>query len=325
MPKLKLLIADDDKMTLKMISAYMKDAGYEVFTAQNGNEAYEKARKAVPDIILLDLYMPGKTGIEVCRLLREDRMTYLIPIVILTADTDKTSKLDALRVGADDFIIKPFDIVEMEARLQSLLRRIHQSRSSNPLTGLPGNLSIQHEIAKRIQRNEIFCVCYADLSNFKAFNDRHGFERGDEIIKMLARLIIQAVEERGSPDDFVGHIGGDDFILITAPERVEWICSRILSWFDELVPGYYDPEEQKNGRLELINRKGEKQVYPFMTLAIGVATNEKRSFANPLQVSEIAAELKNFAKTSRESSFVIDRRKDNEPEPKSKPHGHGRS
>jgi len=316
MPKLKLLVADDDAAILSIISVFMKEAGYEVITARNGDEAYEKARKDIPDVILLDIFMPGMSGIDVCKKLREDRTTYLIPIVILTADSSKTSKLDAMRVGADDFIIKPFDIVEVEARLQSLLRRIHQSRSSNPLTGLPGNLSIQHEISKRIKRDETFCVCYADLSNFKSFNDRHGFERGDEIIKMLARLIIQAVEEGGNADDFVGHIGGDDFIFITQPSRVEWLCSRIITWFDELIPGFYDPEEREKGQLELINRKGEKQIYPFMTLAIGVATNEKRTFLNPLQVSEIASELKNFAKTRRESSFVLDRRTDDDPAPK---------
>ncbi len=307
----KILVVDDDPSLLRMVKTLLtcSNREYEVLTANSGPEALTIARAEVPDLILLDLMMPDMDGIEVCRRLRQNRLTYLIPVVMLTA-SGQGHRLDALRTGVDDYLAKPFDPVELEARIEGLVLRFRQTRASNPLTGLPGNFSIEQEITRRILREERMACCYVDLDNFKAYNDKYGFEAGDDIIKLVARVLVQAAEEKGKPDDFVGHIGGDDFIYITNPDQVDAVCGQVIVKFDEAVPAFYSEEDRKAGYIEVINRQNTAQKFPLMTLSIGVANNLKRVFTSALQVAEIAAEMKHAAKArnSTRSNFIVDRR-----------------
>ncbi|MEW6280599.1 MAG: response regulator [Candidatus Eremiobacterota bacterium] len=306
----KILVVDDDPNLLRMVQTLLSytSRGYEVFTAGSGQEALEVARREVPDLILLDLMMPEMDGIEVCRRLRQHRLTYLIPVVMLTA-SGQGHRLDALRTGVDDYLAKPFDPAELEARIEGLVLRFRQTRASNPLTGLPGNFSIEQEITRRILRDEKMAVCYVDVDNFKAYNDKYGFEKGDECLQCLARILVAAAEEVGQPDDFVGHIGGDDFIYITSPDHIDRLLKHVIERFDSRIPGYYDDEDRKRGYIEVTNRQGQTQRFPMMTLSIGVATNVRRRFTSALQVSEIAAETKSAAKSSKDkSNYVVDRR-----------------
>lgn len=289
---------------------HSSDDAYEVFLASSGPEALEVARREVPDLVLLDLMMPEMDGIEVCVHLRNNRSTYLIPVIMLTASALHDHRLEALRTGVDDYLSKPFDPEELEVRIQGLIRRIRQSRASNPLTGLPGNLAIEHELNQRLARNEILACCYLDIDNFKAFNDYYGFERGDECIRLVSDVLIEAVESCGEPADFLGHIGGDDFILVTVMERVEALLDRITGEFDRRVVDIYSPEDRERGWIEVLNRQKEKERYPITSLSIGVSTNEKRPLSNALEVAEIANELKKAAKTMApgKSHYIIDRR-----------------
>lgn len=309
---MKVLVVDDDPVLLRMIQTFLlsSDDPYEVLLASSGPQALEMARKEVPDLILLDLMMPEMDGIEICKQLRKARTTYLIPVIMLTASALHDHRLEALRTGVDDYLSKPFDPEELEIRIQSLIRRIRLSRASNPLTALPGNLAIEHEINQRIASKEIFACAYVDIDNFKAFNDYYSFEKGDECIQLVAEVMIEAVEAKGCAEDFLGHIGGDDFIVITPADRIEAVLDDLIAMFDERVLDLYNEEDRERGWIEILNRQKESTRYPITTLSIGVSTNERRELKNALEVSEIATELKKAAKAREagRSSYIIDRR-----------------
>ncbi len=310
--EVKILVVDDDPVLLRMVETFLRSAAgnYQVITASSGVQALELARREVPDLILLDLMMPEMDGIAVCERLRSSRATYLIPVIMLTASASQIHRLDALRTGVDDYVSKPFDPEELEARIQGLIRRIQLSRASNPLTGLPGNLAIEHEINKRLARQDPMACCYLDLDNFKALNDHYGFEKGDECIKLVADILIEASENVGELDDFVGHIGGDDFIYVTRPEKVEDVLNLVTSRFDERVVHLYTSQDRERGYIEVKNRQEQVQQFPITTLSIGVSTNERRNLTSALQVSEIATELKRAAKAKApgRSHYIVDRR-----------------
>ena len=310
--RLKILVVDDDLVILRMVRTFLENStsSFHVTTANSGEEAVDIARREIPDLILLDLMMPGMDGIEVCEHLRSSRLTYLIPVIMLTASASQVHRLDALRTGVDDYISKPFDPEELEARIIGLIRRIRLTRASNPLTGLPGNLTIEQEINKRISRNELLACCYIDLDNFKAYNDYYSFEKGDECLQWVAKLLIDIAEEAGATDDFIGHIGGDDFIYITDPENIEKICKALIKVFDGQVGQLYNKEDRERGYIEVANRRDTMQRFPLMSMSIGVATNGHRVLTSALQVAEIASELKRAAKKRQpgESAYIVDRR-----------------
>ena len=309
---IKVLVVDDDPVLLRMVQTFLlsSEDPYEVLLANSGPEALRVAREEIPDLVLLDLMMPDMDGIEVCVQLRASRSTYLIPVIMLTASALHDHRLEALRTGVDDYLSKPFDPEELEVRIQSLIRRIRLSRASNPLTGLPGNLAIEHEINQRLARSQILACAYLDIDNFKAFNDYYGFEKGDECIRLVAEVLIEAVEAKGDPADFLGHIGGDDFILITEVERVEPILDYVAETFDSRVKALYNARDRERGWIEVLNRQKEPTRYPITCLSMGVSTNRHRELSNALEVSEIATELKKAAKARSPgtSSYIIDRR-----------------
>jgi len=310
--RLKVLVIDDDPMILKMVKTVLENSslGFEVLFTDKGKQGIEIAKSEIPDLILLDLMMPEMDGIEVCEHLRASRLTYLIPIIMLTASASSIHRLDALRTGVDEYLSKPFDPEELEARIVGLIRRFRLTRASNPLTGLPGNLAIEQEMHRRLSRDEQLACCYFDLDNFKAYNDYYGFEKGDECIRWVAQLLVEACERLGLEDDFVGHIGGDDFIYITRPEHFEPLCKHFCEVFDGQVGMLYNEVDRNRGYIEVTNRRDEMQRFPLMTMSIGVATNERRTLSSPLQVAEIASELKRAAKQRHEkgSQYIVDRR-----------------
>lgn len=310
--RLKILVVDDDQVLLRMVRTFLENSSsnFNVIAANSGPEAIELARAEIPDLILLDLMMPGMDGIEVCEHLRSSRLTYLIPVIMLTASASQVHRLDALRTGVDDYISKPFDPEELEARIIGLIRRIRLTRASNPLTGLPGNLTIEQEINKRLSRNQRMACCYIDIDNFKAFNDYYSFEKGDEALQWVAKILIDTAEKVGDADDFIGHIGGDDFVYVTDPDNIEKVCKALIEVFDSEVGQLYNEEDRKQGYIEVSNRRDMLQRFPLMSMSIGVATNGHRVLTSALQVAEIASELKRAAKSRPpgESVYIVDRR-----------------
>jgi len=306
--KKKILVIDDSDLMLDIIKDIINQAGYEVITASSGKEGLELVRKHKPDLVLLDIIMPGMDGFEVCEALRNDDSNNLMPIIILTAKNKDEDKLRGLELGADDYITKPFNPRELISRVKNTLRRVDKNRYANPLTGLQGNTEIINEIDRRIANNEIFAVIYLDMDNFKAYNDVYGFAKGDTAIKMTADVISDNVKEYGDSNDFIGHIGGDDFILVTVPSKAETLCRGIIKDFDRKILSLYNEQDRKNGYITTVDRRNNVIRYPIMTISAAIVTNEKRVISSPLEVSDIAAELKKKAKSIKGSVYMKDRR-----------------
>lgn len=312
MEKERILIVDDDPYILSMVKLILENENYDIIEAKDGKEALEKIHDKNPHLIILDYMMPVMDGVEVCMRLKKDTLYRHVPIIMLTAKGELTDKVRGLDAGVDDYVTKPFEPQELLARVKMILQRTSRSLDANPLTKLPGNVSITNEIQQRINRKELFAVCHIDLRQFKAFNDKYGFEHGDRVIRETSRLIIKAVQELGNNDDFIGHIGGDDFIVITTPNLVDKICNNIIKDFDVTIPNFYNEQDRRKGYIVSQDRKGNIYEFPIMILCIGVVGNETRDITNPIQVSEIGADLQNFSKSFKKSNYVKDRRINNQ-------------
>lgn len=308
MLKEKILIADDDPDILDVIRITLETEGYQVIEAHDGKEAVEMVKKSTPDLLITDFKMPGMCGDEVCKTLKEDILLQHMPIIMLTGKGEIADKIHGINAGADDYIVKPFEPQELAARVKMTLRRTARDLDANPLTRLPGNVSIINEISKYIDKQEVFAVCYVDLDKFKAFNDKYGFEKGDEVIKNTARILITSVQEKGSPQDFIGHIGGDDFVVITTPDKVDDLCRKIIADFSSMVPGLYNKEDLEKGYIIGKDRQKKVKKIPLLSISIGVVTNEKIKINHVGEVGELGAELKEYAKSLSGSNYVKERR-----------------
>ncbi len=306
--KKKILVIDDSHLMVRMITDILETAGYDVAAASNGLEGIELVRTEKPDLVLLDVVMPGMDGFEVCKQLRADDSNNLMPIIILTTQKNDDNKLLGLELGADDYITKPFNHRELLSRVKNTLRRIGKNRWANPLTGLQGNNEIQAEVTLRIARKKQFAVLYLDMDNFKAYNDVYGFAMGDTAITMTADIISDNVRQYGCDDDFIGHIGGDDFVIVTMPKYAHEIGNGIIKNFDKKVKTLYREGDRKKGYIETRDRQGNKIKYPIMSLSVAIVSNEKKQLKSVLEVSELAAELKKKAKSAKGSVCIEDKR-----------------
>jgi DNA-binding response OmpR family regulator len=225
----KILVVDDEEDIRRPLAARLNEQGYAVFELGEGSATLEAARYWEPDLLLLDLRLPDAHGIDILRALKEDWRTSAIPVILLSSERRPEEKARAFQLAADDYITKPYSIVELEARIEAVLRRKETEFSTSPSTRLPGNIAIERVLRQRIASGASFAICYADLDNFKAYNDFYGFLKGDGVIHQVARIIQEAVRHQGEADDFVGHIGGDDFVVVTTPKRADILCRRIVS------------------------------------------------------------------------------------------------
>jgi len=303
-----VLVVDDDPDVARFVEVNLRSAGYDVAVASNGEEALEKAVELRPDLILLDVMMPKLDGFEVAQRIRRDTRTSSCSIIMLTAKALSSDKVVGLSSGADDYIIKPFDPVELLARVKGTLRRAREMRALSPLTGLPGNVRVQEEIRRRVGEDHPFALLYADLDHFKAYNDHYGFVRGDRAIQALARVITETVHELIGPSGFVGHVGGDDFVMIVQPEAAESVAAHLVGRFDTEAPNLYDSLDAERGTIEVKDRQGNLRRFPLLTLSVGIATTTNRRFTHYGEAVAVATEMKQFAKRETGSSYAIDRR-----------------
>lgn len=308
--KKKILVIDDTALMVKIIKDILEKEGYDVVTANSGKEGIQKVREEKPELVLLDVVMPEMDGFETCKILRDDDSNNLMPIIMLTAQDSEDDKLEGLELGADDYIIKPFNPRELSSRVRNTLKRIDRNRWANPLTGLQGNIEIQNELTQRVAKKELFAVLYFDLDNFKAYNDVYGFSNGDRVIKLTADIIVSNVHMVGDKKDFIGHIGGDDFVVVSTPDKAEEICKGVIHDFDIKVAELYNEEDKIQGFIISKNRLGEVMQFPLVSISIAIVTNELRELTSGLQVAEIAAEVKKKAKSLNGSVYVKDMRRE---------------
>ena len=305
----KILIVDDEKNLQELVKDILLMDGYSVTTADDGLEGLKKIYEENPDLIILDCQMPKMDGYEVLAAVRKDPLLINKPIIMLTAKSSESDQLRGLRLGIDDYIVKPFKTNLLLARIKTVLERKSLSLGANPLTLLAGNVAINFEVEKRLLVGSEFSLLYLDLSEFKSYNDKYGFDRGDEIIKHTASILVQAVKKFGKPNDFIGHIGGDDFIILTSEDRHKAICEFIIKEFDATIPSFYDAEDAKRGNIESKDRQGVVRNFNIMTIAIAVVSTANKKISHYAELSEFAVSLKKLAKQNKLSSYVIERRK----------------
>ncbi len=311
--RMRILIADDDEQLVELLERFFRSLGHDVILAKDGVEASAKARDVYPDLIVLDIEMPGKSGYEVCRDLRHNFSTRYIPILFLTGRSDMAAKIAGFTAGADDFLTKPFHPDELKVRAEGLLIRNKQILAANPLTKLPGGTLIEEEAMERIRAGRPLAFAYIDIDHFKAYNDMYGYRKGDDVIVRTATILLEAVRTKGNPEDFIGHIGGDDFVLITDPGRAWLMADFIAQEFDRFAASCYSDQHRGQGFIEALDRQGARHQFPLMSLSLAIVTNQARSIEHYGQLVEIVSELKKYAKTAtrRPGSFVvIDRRMD---------------
>ncbi len=307
----RVLVVDDDDDIRAILAVSLGLAGFDVVEARDGVEGLDTAQRMSPDAIVLDVMMPRLDGLSMLEQLRADPRLSHVPVIMLTARAQPGQAAEGLRAGADDYLAKPFDSHELVARIESSIRRADQHRSRNPLTGLPGNEQILTELQRRLERQEPLALLYADLDDFKAYNDYYGFMRGDQALQRLAQVLRTATDELPRDRSFVGHVGGDDFVAVVEPPVAQAVAERVCVLFDELSPLLYDPEDRQAGGIVLADRQGDTRRFGFLTVSVGIATTDRTRYDHHGQMIAVATEMKRYAKRldADRSSHAMDRRR----------------
>ncbi|HTS87867.1 MAG TPA: diguanylate cyclase [Gemmatimonadales bacterium] len=268
--------------------------------------------RGFPCFLFLDADQPGAGPVDLVRRLKSDAFTAIVPVVMLSGRHDAAEVESWFAAGADEVVTSLFSPAERRARIDAILTRTERDVSVHPSTRLPGTTEIEREIRRQLDSGAEFAVCYADLDHFKEFNDRYSYYDGDRVIYILSRILHDVVKGLLGTRGFVGHIGGDDFIFVIPLAHVGEVCTEIIAVFDTLVPMQYNDQDRRAGYFFGKDRRGQLHRVPLMTLSIGIVTNRSRRFTHPAQVSELATEMKSYAKTLPGSVFVVDRRQQSE-------------
>jgi DNA-binding response OmpR family regulator len=294
MSKARLLIVEDDFDISNMLKIYFTGQGYEADIAPRGSVALEKTRQNLPHLIVLDIMLPDIDGFEVCRILRTNTRTSHVPIIFLTQKDERSDKLQGLELGADDYITKPFDIEELKLRVQRAIQRAEQQSLTDPRSGLPAGRLIEEQL-RRIIRQQNWALIDVRLNAFEPFKDVYGFVAGDDVLRFTAMLIGEVLDELGTPNDFIGHAGGDNFIIITAEEAAPTIRQRLKTRFAEEVLTHYNFIDRDNRFIMATGASGQPEKLPLMTLSLGVVSPSQYQFADIREITELAAEARRRA------------------------------
>ena len=297
MGKERLLIVEDDADIANMLKIYFTGLGYDVDVAWRGSDALDKTRQVLPHLIVLDIMLPDIDGYEVCRTLRTNTRTSHIPVIFLTQKDERSDRLQGLELGADDYITKPFDIEELKLRVQGAIRRSERESLTDPRSGLPAGRLIEEQLRRTIRET---AWAYTDIriNYFEQFKDVYGFVAGDDVLRFSAMLIGEVVDELGTPNDFIGHAGGDNFIIVTTESAAPDIRQRLSERFSEEVQTHYNFMDRQQGFIVTPNAEGEMEKTPLMTLAIGIVTPKMQTFADIREITEMAAESRRQATAS---------------------------
>lgn len=269
----------------------------------------EIALKNIPALIIINEQSINTSVIGICKKIRENEDNSITPVLVISSENDEEHKISIMKNSIEYIISSDASDEYIYYAIKNITRLMSVNRTVSPLTGLPGNVQIQTELKKRLLRKETFQVLYIDLDNFKAFNDVYGFMKGDEIIKLTAKIITKNIHTLEDSDVFVGHIGGDDFVAIV-DENVDHdiVCQDIIAEFDKEVLKYFNDIDIERGYIEVSNRKGIIEEFPLTSISIGVVIAYKKRFSNTLEIGEVGAQVKHLAKTTMGSSYAIDRR-----------------
>ena len=291
MSKARLLIVEDDFDISNMLQIYFSGQNYEVDVAPRGSVALEKTRSNLPHLIVLDIMLPDIDGFEVCRILRTNIRTSHVPIIFLTQKDERSDKLAGLELGADDYITKPFDIEELKLRVQRAISRAQQQSLTDPRSGLPAGALIEEQLRKIIQKQN-WAFMDVRINHYEAFKEAYGFVAGDDVLRFTAMLIGEVLDELGSSNDFVGHAGGDNFVIITAAERADAIRERLKTRYATEVLAHYSFIDREQGFIRTVGKSGQPEQAPLMKMAIGSVSPAEYQFADIREITELAAEAR---------------------------------
>jgi PleD family two-component response regulator len=291
MGKARLLVVEDDIDIGNMLKIYFSGMDFDVDVAVRGTDALEKTKQVLPHLIVLDIMLPDIDGYEVCRNLRTSMRTSHIPVIFLTQKDERSDKLQGLELGADDYITKPFDIEELKLRVQGAIRRSERESLTDPRSGLPAGRLIEEQL-RRIIRERGWALLDARVNNFDSFKDVYGFVASDDVLRFTAMLIGEVVDEHGTTADFIGHAGGDNFIIITQETKADTIKGRLKERFNQEVLSHYNFMDRQQGFVNAPAADGTTVKVSFMTMSVGVVSPSVDSFADIREITELAAEAR---------------------------------
>lgn len=307
--QVKILVVDDDPGVRMICREVLENGGYVVREAVDGHQALVEAKHFRPDLVLLDVMMPDLDGFQTAKRFRADQSSAMTPVIFVSARGATADKVRAFKLGAEDYLVKPFDAAELVARVEKALERKDRELGASPTTKLPGANAIEAEIERRLGDGGDWAFCYLDLDNLKAFNDYYGYAKADGIIRQTGDLVREVIARLGGDGAFIGHIAGDDFVFITAAGRVDRVCTTILETFDRLIPLYYNKLDRERGFIETHDRYGELRKFPIMSASIAALTTRRdghEAFHGYADLATAAAEAKHRAKAIEGSSYVRD-------------------
>jgi len=290
MGKPRLLVVEDDIDIGNMLKIYFSGLEYDVDVAVRGSDALDKTKQVLPHLIVLDIMLPDIDGYEVCRTLRTSTRTSHIPVIFLTQKDERSDKLQGLELGADDYITKPFDIEELKLRVQGAIRRSERESLTDPRSGLPAGRLIEEQLRKIIREKD-WAMLDIRINHFDPFRDVYGFVAGDDVLRFTTMMIGEVVDETGTSADFIGHAGGDNFIIITTENAAPSIKQRLKERFAEEVQTHYNFIDRQQGYIVAQTSDGPANV-PFMTLAVGIVVPSEYGFADIREITETGAEAR---------------------------------
>jgi PleD family two-component response regulator len=291
MSKGRILVVEDDLDISNMLRIYFTSQGYEVTVAGRGMEALEQTRKQLPSVIVLDIMLPDIDGYEVCAKLRSALRTSHVPIIFLTQKDERSDRIAGLELGADDYITKPFDIEELRLRVQNAMRRAERESLTNPTTGLPSGKLIEEQL-RGLMRRKGWGLLYIGLTDLDAFTDVYGFVAGDEVLRFTALLMGETDDKVGGPDDFIGHVGGDDFIVITTEEKAQALADAAIKRFNQDIGSHYSFKDRERGYIVVKDADNKERQASLIKMCIGVIFAHTQEFTDIREITEVSAEAR---------------------------------
>lgn len=269
----------------------------------------EVALRNIPTLLIIDEDNTDINIVEFCKSIRTNEDNSITPIIVVSSNREKEHAVEVLKTDVQYYIKKPIDDEFFYYTIKNIVGLLTKNRTVSPLTGLPGNVQIQTEMKKRLLNKDTFAILYFDLDNFKAYNDVYGFANGDEIIKFTARTISKHVHQLEANDNFIGHVGGDDFVSIIAQTDYDKLCKEIIAEFDKFAVNYYNEVDVERGYVEVANRRGIIEQFPLTSISIAVLEVDSKIYKTTLEIGEVAGQIKHKAKAVLGSTYVINRRR----------------
>jgi GGDEF domain-containing protein len=305
----KILIISSDSKLKEVLKFCFDGWGYEVFLADSASRDLAPIKKISPDVVIADVHSASKERLEICRALKDDFITAFIPIVALIDKRQLRDQLLDIKQGIDDYLIKPPDPLDLRVRIEMAIKRSQYSFYSSPLTGLPSGRIIEEVLKGKIDKEESFAFGYIDIDNFKYFNDVYGYLKGDRVIRQAAYILYTTIKESGNKNDFIGHIGGDDFVFITSVDKHRVVSEKFISLFDRLMPFHYSDTDRSQGYIAARDRSRKIKNIPLMSVSLALVIKDCSSeIKNAIEINEKVFEIKRYLKTVAGSKFMSDRR-----------------